>query len=109
MDGGGIYVDAQEIRTLTRSSLRRAYTMVLQDTWLFHGTIFDNIAYGKPGATMEEVVAAAKAAHIHSYISRLPQGYEILTSSDAHYLEDISAAPRALGEGSCLQRLIRGL
>ena len=75
-------MDAQEIRTLTRSSLRRAYTMVLQDTWLFHGTIFDNIAYGKPGATMEEVVAAAKAAHIHSYISRLPQGYDTILSDN---------------------------
>ena len=82
VDSGGIYVDAQEIRTLTRSSLRRAYTMVLQDTWLFHGTIFDNIAYGKPGATLEEVVAAAKAAHIHSYISRLPQGYDTVLSDN---------------------------
>ena len=56
--------------------------MVLQDTWLFHGTIFDNIAYGKPGATMEEVVAAAKAAHIHGYISRLPQGYDTILSDN---------------------------
>ena len=56
--------------------------MVLQDTWLFHGTIFDNIAYGKPGATMEEVVAAAKAAHIHSYISRLPEGYNTILSDN---------------------------
>jgi len=55
---------------------------VLQDTWLFHGTIFDNIAYGKPGATMEEVVAAAKAAHIHSYISRLPEGYNTVLSDN---------------------------
>jgi ATP-binding cassette subfamily B protein len=56
--------------------------MVLQDTWLFHGTIFDNITYGKPGATMEEVVRAAKAAHIHSYISRLPQGYNTVLSDN---------------------------
>ena len=82
VDGGGVYVDGQDIRTLTRSSLRGAYTMVLQDTWLFHGTIFDNIAYGKPGATMEEVVAAAKAAHIHSYISRLPGGYNTVLSDN---------------------------
>ena len=82
VDGGTIYVDGHDIRTLTRSSLRKAFTMVLQDTWLFHGTIFDNIAYGKPGATMEEVVAAAKAAHIHSYISRLPDGYNTILSDN---------------------------
>ena len=67
---------------ITRDSLRKAYTMVLQDTWLFHGTIFDNIAYGKPGATMDDVVKAAKAAHIHSYISRLPQGYDTVLSDN---------------------------
>ena len=82
VDGGTIYVDGKDIRTLTRSSLRGAFTMVLQDTWLFHDTIFNNIAYGKPGATMEEVVAAAKAAHIHSYISRLPQGYNTILSDN---------------------------
>ena len=79
---GDILVDEKPIPTLTRASLRKAYSMVLQDTWLFHGTIFDNIAYGKPGATMEEVVAAAKAAHIHSYISRLPQGYDTMLSDN---------------------------
>jgi len=82
VDRGTIYVDGHDIRTLTRSSLRKAFTMVLQDTWLFHGTIFDNIAYGKPGATMDEVVAAAKAAHIHSYISRLPEGYNTILSDN---------------------------
>jgi len=82
VEKGGIYVDEKEIRTLTRRSLRKAYSMVLQDTWLFSGTIFDNIAYGKPDATMEEVVAAAKAAHIHSYISRLPQGYDTVLSDN---------------------------
>ena len=81
-DGGAIYVDGKNICALTRSSLRGAFTMVLQDTWLFHGTIFENIAYGKPGATMEEVVRAAKAAHIHSYISRLPQGYNTVLSDN---------------------------
>ena len=82
VDAGAVYVDGHDIRSLTRDSLRKAYTMVLQDTWLFHGTIFDNIAYGKPGATMEEVVAAAKAAHIHSYISRLPRGYDTVLSDN---------------------------
>ena len=81
-DSGTIYVDGNDILTVTRDSLRRSYSMVLQDTWLFHGTIFENIAYGKPGATMEEVVAAAKAAHIHSYISRLPQGYDTVLSDN---------------------------
>ena len=82
VDGGAVLVDGQDVRHLTRDSLRKAYTMVLQDTWLFHGTIFDNIAYGKPGATMEEVVAAAKAARIHSYISRLPEGYNTVLSDN---------------------------
>lgn len=82
VDGGAVRVDGKDIRTLTRDSLRRSYSMVLQDTWLFHGTIFDNIAYGKPGATMDEVVRAAKAARIHSYISRLPQGYQTVLSDN---------------------------
>ena len=82
VDGGAIYVDGNDIRQVTRSSLRGAYTMVLQDTWLFHGSIYDNIAYGKPGATMEDVVKAAKAAHIHSYISRLPEGYNTILSDN---------------------------
>ena len=82
VDAGEVYVDGKPIRTVTRDSLRKAYSMVLQDTWLFHGTIFENIAYGKPDATMDEVVAAAKAAHIHSYISRLPQGYDTVLSDN---------------------------
>ncbi len=82
VQSGAVYVDGHDIRHVTRGSLRRAYTMVLQDTWLFHGTIFENIAYGKPGATLEEVTAAAKAAHIHSYISRLPQGYDTILSDN---------------------------
>ena len=81
-DKGEVRVDGKPIRSLTRASLRRAYSMVLQDTWLFHGTIYENIAYGKPDATMEDVVAAAKAAHIHSYISRLPQGYDTVLSDN---------------------------
>ena len=82
VDGGTIYVDGHDIRNVTRDSLRKSYTMVLQDTWLFHGTIFENIAYGKPEATMEQVVAAAKAAHIHSFISRLPEGYNTILSDN---------------------------
>ena len=82
VNAGGVYVDGHDIRDLTRDSLRKAYTMGLQDTWLFHGTIFDNIAYGKPDATMEEVVAAAKAAHIHNYIRRLPEGYNTVLSDN---------------------------
>ncbi|MCD8353891.1 MAG: ABC transporter ATP-binding protein/permease [Clostridiales bacterium] len=82
VDGGKITVDGGEIRDYTRSSLRGAYAMVLQDTWVFHGTIFDNIAYGKEGATQEEVEAAAKAAHIHPFIMRLPQGYQTVISED---------------------------
>ena len=82
VDDGTIYVDGNDIRQVKRDSLRGAYTMVLQDTWLFHGTIYDNIAYGKPGATMEDVVKAAKAAHIHSYISRLPEGYNTILSDN---------------------------
>lgn len=78
VNNGAILVDGQDIRQVTRASLRHAYTMVLQDTWLFYGTIYENIAYGKPGATMEDVIRAAKAAKIHSYISRLPEGYNTI-------------------------------
>ena len=82
VDSGRILVDGNEIRTCTRESLRSAYAMVLQETWVFKGTIFENIAYGKEGATMEEVVAAAKAAHIHPFIERLPEGYQTVISED---------------------------
>ncbi|MGX8698602.1 MAG: ABC transporter ATP-binding protein [bacterium] len=82
VDSGRILVDGRESRAYTLSSLRRAYAMVLQDTWVFRGTIFDNIAYGKEGATREEVEAAAKAARIHGYIMRLPQGYDTVISED---------------------------
>lgn len=82
VDAGRILVDGEEIRGYTRESLRKAYAMVLQDTWVFKGTIFENIAYGKEDAKMEEVVAAAKAAHIHSFIMRLPMGYETVISED---------------------------
>lgn len=82
VDAGNVLVEGQDVRDYTRRSLRGAYAMVLQDTWVFKGTIFDNIAYGREGATMKEVVAAAKAAHIHSFIMRLPQGYETVVSED---------------------------
>ena len=80
---GTIRVDGKEHLSLTRSSLRLAYSMVLQDTWLFYGTIYDNIAYGRPDTTREEVEAAAKAAHIHNFITRLPQGYDTILADDA--------------------------
>lgn len=79
---GHIYVDQKETRDVTRNSLRKAYAMVLQDTWLFQGTIFENIAYGKENATMEEVKEVAKMAGIHSFIKRLPQGYDTIVNED---------------------------
>ncbi len=82
VDGGKIFIDGKEIRDITRDSLREAFTMVLQDTWLFHGTIYDNITYGKEGAGREEVVRAAKMARIHSYIESLPDGYDTVLSDD---------------------------
>ena len=82
VDSGAVTVDGQDVRDLTRHSLRSAYAMVLQDTWVFRGTIYENIAYGRENATMEEVVAAAKAAHIHPFIMRLPEGYQTVISED---------------------------
>ena len=79
---GKILIDENETRDLTRKSLRKSFAMVLQDTWLFRGTIFDNIAYGKENATMEEVVKAAQMAGIHSFIKRLPEGYHTIISED---------------------------
>ena len=77
-----IQVDGVDIRKLTRDSLRKGYGMVLQETWLKSGTIKDNIIMGKPDATMEEVIAAAKASHAHSFIKRLPNGYDTVISED---------------------------
>ena len=79
---GSVCVDGTDVRELTRSSLRKAYAMVLQDTWVFQGTIYDNIAYGKENATKEEVIQAAKSAHIHSFIMQLPEGYNTVISED---------------------------
>lgn len=82
VDEGRITVDGHGVEDVTRKSLRRSYAMVLQDTWLFHGTIYENIAYAKKDAAREEVEAAAKAARIHSYIQRLPQGYDTMITDD---------------------------
>lgn len=77
---GEILADRENIKKIKRADLRKAYTMVLQDTWLFHGSVFENIAYGKEGATRDEVIAASKAARIHSYIEHLPEGYDTILS-----------------------------
>ncbi len=79
---GSIAIDGQETRRVTRSSLRGSFAMVLQDTWLFGGTIYENIAYGAGSATREQVVAAAKAAHIHGAIMQLPEGYDTVLRED---------------------------
>ncbi len=82
IDSGNIYIDGHEIRGITRKSLRGAFTMVLQDTWLFGGTIEENIAYGSGNVTREDVIRAAKAARIHDYIMSLPDGYDTVLSDD---------------------------
>ena len=78
VSGGSISVEGHDVRNLTRKSLRESYGMVLQDTWLRAGTVKENIAMAKPGATDEEIIAAAKAAHAHSFIKRLKNGYDTL-------------------------------
>ena len=82
VDAGSIAAAGRDIRTVTRASLRRSYGMVLQDTWLRAGTIRENIAYGKPSASDEEIAAAARAAHANSFIRRLPQGYDTVIAED---------------------------
>ena len=79
---GAAMLDSRDIRAYQRQSLRRQYTMVLQDTWLFEGTIYENIAYGAQDVTRDDVIAAAKAAHIHQTILSLPQGYDTLLTGD---------------------------
>jgi len=81
-ESGEILVDGRRADLLTRRSLRKAYAMVLQDTWLFYGSIYENLAYGKESATREEVEEAAKAARIHSFIKRLPQGYDTILTDE---------------------------
>ena len=82
VDNGSISVDGKELQDITRKSLRTSYGMVLQDTWLKRGTIRDNIVVGKPDATEEEMIAAAKASHAHSFIKRLPEGYDTVIGED---------------------------
>ena len=82
VNSGQIRVDGQDVRSITRKSLRENYGMVLQETWLKSGTIRENIAYGKPDATDEEIIAAAKKSHAHSFIRRMPQGYDTVISEE---------------------------
>ncbi len=82
VNDGSIYVDNLETRSVTRDSLRKSYAMVLQDTWLFTGTVYENIAYGRENATKEEVIAAAKAARVHEFILSLPDGYDTILTEE---------------------------
>ncbi len=82
VDSGCIQVSGNDIRHMTRKSLRANYGMVLQETWLKSGTIRDNIAYGMPDATQEDIIQAAKEAHAHSFIKRMPEGYDTIISED---------------------------
>ena len=82
VESGTIRIDGRDIARVDRNDLRRSFTMVLQDTWLFGGTIRENIAYGKENATLEEIIAAAKAAKIHSFIEKLPDGYDTVLTDD---------------------------
>ena len=82
VNGGAIRVDGTDVRQITRASLRANYGMVLQETWLKSGTIRENLVMGKPDATDEEVIAAARACHAHSFIKRLPQGYDTVIGED---------------------------
>ena len=93
VDAGAIIVDGHDIRTIRRASLRGNFGMVLQDTWLFKGTIMENIKYGKPNATDEEAIEAAKAAHIHRFIKTLPDGYNMMLSEEA---DNVSAGQKQL-------------
>ena len=117
VNGGSIKVSGTDIRDVTRASLRGSYGMVLQDTWLRAGTVRENIAYGKPDAPLDEVVAAAKAAHADSFIRRLPKGYDTVIAEDGgnisqgpeaaalHRPRDALSAPDAdFGRGHLLHR-----
>lgn len=88
LDKGKITIDGKEINNLTRDNIRSQFGMVLQDTWLFEGTIKENIAYGKPNATLEEIQNAAKAAYIHSFIKRLPDGYDTMITESGGNLSE---------------------
>lgn len=84
VDAGEIQVSGVDIKNMNRTVLRKMYGMVLQETWLFHGTVKENIAYGKEDASMEEIIEAAKASHAHSFIKRLPNGYDTVISEDGN-------------------------
>ena len=100
VDGGSIQVDNRDIKTMSREELRRNYGMVLQETWLFHGTVRENIAYGKENATMDKIIAAAKGAHAHSFIKRLPNGYDTVISEEG---DNISQGQKQL---LCIARIM---
>lgn len=93
VNGGKIFLDGIDTQELTRANLRQNFGMVLQDTWLFEGTIAENISYGKPEATREEIVAAAKAARADFFIRTMPEGYDTVLTNDA---ENISVGQRQL-------------
>lgn len=100
VDAGEIRVDDCNIKEMTRQELRQKYGMVLQETWLFHGTVRDNIAYGKENVTMEEIIEAAKGAHAHSFIKRLPNGYDTIISEEG---DNISQGQKQL---LCIARIM---
>lgn len=102
VNSGAILVDGTDIRNATRHSLRKSFGMVLQDTWLKAGTIRDNIAYGRPDASEEDVIAAAKAAHAHSFIRRLPDGYDTVITENGG---NISQGQKQL---LCIARVMLG-
>ena len=102
VNSGAILVDGTDIRNATRHSLRKSFGMVLQDTWLKAGTIRDNIAYGRPDASEEDVIAAAKAAHAHSFIRRLPDGYDTVITENG---SNISQGQKQL---LCIARVMLG-
>ena len=102
VDGGKICVDGADIRTVTRHSLRENFGMVLQDTWLCSGTVRENIAFGRPDATEEEIVAAARASHADSFIRRLPQGYDTVLGEES----SLSQGQRQL---LCISRIMLSL
>ena len=101
--GGTISVDGQDVRDLTRHSLRKNYGMVLQDTWLMGGTVKENIALGKPNATDEEIIEAAKAAHAHGFIKKLPQGYDTVIS------EELGGLSQGQKQLLCISRIMLSL
>ena len=93
VNSGGIYIDGNNIKDFNRGDLRKMFGMVLQDTWLFSGTVKDNIRYGKPDATLAEVIEAAKAAHVHHFIKTLPNSYEMVLNEET---SNISAGQKQL-------------